>query len=410
MINWENVHDKRSFIDEAKDVLPTIEIDSLTNYGASLLNRDRDGFAKRVIFGGVERGRISSQCIKYAIRQAKSDTDTWYTKTFDVLVGKSIRAKAANASDDYINHARALTLKLLSAGKDISCKASTGDADAIADVILSVYDVNAPIVDAEWGIGDASDVKKVTKIPEVSALLKRDMLTRLNSSEVAMFGRMSTSDILRTVDGAVSMSHAFTTHEYNGDVDTVAAVDELKKFGFGNTGNDRGSSGIWDADINAGCFYQYCNISTMIYALNMLDGMDFNDKAALKRRFATMARDVVEFIKLYLLTAPVAMQTSKASFPGPSVVYIRAGIRPMNHSYENAFARPVYSNGEQDVVSLSARRLTDYINNDKFFDNDYERRYWITDNNYDAPNGATRDLNLSSVLKELEGYIDGVCD
>ena len=47
MINWDLVVDKKSFIEQAQDVLPTIEIDSLTNYGASLLNRDRDGFAKK---------------------------------------------------------------------------------------------------------------------------------------------------------------------------------------------------------------------------------------------------------------------------------------------------------------------------------------------------------------------------
>lgn len=86
MINWDLVTDKKSFIEQAKDVLPTIEIDSLTNYGASLLNRDRDGFAKRVMFGGVERGRISSQSIKYAVRQAKYDKDTWYTVAFDRMV------------------------------------------------------------------------------------------------------------------------------------------------------------------------------------------------------------------------------------------------------------------------------------------------------------------------------------
>ena len=410
MINWENVTDKKSFIAEAKDVLPTIEIDSLTNYGASLLNRDRDGFAKRTVFGGVERGRISSQSIKYAVRQAKADRDTWYTKAFDILVADALREKEPSVSEQYVKNVRALTLSLLSTGKDHSFKVTKEDADAVADAIMGVYDINAEIVDAEWGLGDDEKaIKKLTKVPSILEALKSDALTRMNSSEVAMFGRMSTSDILRTVDGAVSMSHAFTTHEYNGDTDTFTAVDELKKFGFGGS-NDRGSSGIWDTDLNGGCYYQYCNISTMIYALNMLDGVDFNDKAALKRRFKTMARDVSEFIRLYLLTAPVAMQTSKASFPGPSVVYIRAGIRPMNHSYENAFAQPVYSNGENNVVSLSAKRLAKYIDDDKFFDNEYEKRYWITDNEYKAPKNTKSGMNLSEVLHDLEEYIDGVCD
>ena len=52
----------------------------------------------------------------------------------------------------------------------------------------------------------------------------------------------------------------------------------------------------------------------MIYALNMLDGMDFGNKEALKERMSTMAKNISEFIKLYLLTAPVAMQNSKSKF------------------------------------------------------------------------------------------------
>ena len=412
MINWDLVTDKKSFIEQAKDVLPTIEIDSLTNYGASLLNRDRDGFAKRVMFGGVERGRISSQSIKYAVRQAKYDKDTWYTVAFDRMVADALKKKNPELSEDYIEHAKSLTLRLLSSKKDHAFKVTMNDAESVAEAILQNFDPAKPIEEAEWGNGDAKKAKN-SKVDTVLKALEAESKNRLNSSEVAMFGRMSTSDILRSVDGAVAMSHAFTTHEYNGDVDTFTAVDELKAFGFGDQEadeNSRGAAGIWDVDLNAGCFYQYCNISTMIYALNMLDGMDFNDKEALKKRLDSMAKDVSEFIKLYLLTAPVAMQNSKASFPGPSVVYIRAAVRPANHSYENAFAKPVVSDGEKDVVQLSAKRLTEYIDGDVFFDNDYAKQYWLSDHHYTAPKGAQDDKNLKSVLAELEEYIHEACN
>ena len=104
------------------------------------------------------------------------------------------------------------------------------------------------------------------------------------------------------------------------------------------------------------------------------------------------------------------MQNSKASFPGPSVVYIRAAVRPANHSYENAFAKPVVSDGEKDVVELSAKRLTEYIDGDVFFDNDYAKQYWLSDHHYTAPKGAQDDKNLKSVLSDLEEYIHEACD
>jgi len=41
-----------------------LQIHVLTSYPATLLNRDDVGFAKRIPFGGANRLRISSQCLK----------------------------------------------------------------------------------------------------------------------------------------------------------------------------------------------------------------------------------------------------------------------------------------------------------------------------------------------------------
>jgi CRISPR system Cascade subunit CasC len=41
-----------------------LQIHTLTSYHASLLNRDDAGLAKRIPFGGAQRLRVSSQCLK----------------------------------------------------------------------------------------------------------------------------------------------------------------------------------------------------------------------------------------------------------------------------------------------------------------------------------------------------------
>src|SRR5690606_29435505 len=41
-----------------------LQVHTLTSYHATLLNRDDAGLAKRIRFGGEERLRISSQCLK----------------------------------------------------------------------------------------------------------------------------------------------------------------------------------------------------------------------------------------------------------------------------------------------------------------------------------------------------------
>ena len=50
-----------------------LQLHTLTSYPASLLNRDDVGFAKRIPFGGHERTRVSSQCLKRHWRTADDE-------------------------------------------------------------------------------------------------------------------------------------------------------------------------------------------------------------------------------------------------------------------------------------------------------------------------------------------------
>ena len=46
-----------------------IELHILQSFPVSCLNRDDVGAPKTAVFGGVNRARISSQCLKRAIRE-----------------------------------------------------------------------------------------------------------------------------------------------------------------------------------------------------------------------------------------------------------------------------------------------------------------------------------------------------
>ena len=60
-----------------------IEIHMLKNYPATNLNRDETGAPKTCFFGGAQRGRISSQCLKRS----------WRTSSlFDALKSKVVYA------------------------------------------------------------------------------------------------------------------------------------------------------------------------------------------------------------------------------------------------------------------------------------------------------------------------------
>ena len=54
-----------------------IQIHMLQNYAPSNLNRDDSGSPKSAVFGGHQRGRISSQCLKRSIRQSDTFADAF---------------------------------------------------------------------------------------------------------------------------------------------------------------------------------------------------------------------------------------------------------------------------------------------------------------------------------------------
>ena len=65
-----------------------VQIHTLTGYSATLLNRDDIGRAKRLPFGGCDRIRVSSQCLKRHWREAAG---AWSLQ--DLGSGKSLRSR-----------------------------------------------------------------------------------------------------------------------------------------------------------------------------------------------------------------------------------------------------------------------------------------------------------------------------
>jgi len=59
-----------------------VQIHTLRDYSTALPNRGQDGLAKRTIYGGIERQRISSQSFKAALRD-----NTSLVRTKDVASG-----------------------------------------------------------------------------------------------------------------------------------------------------------------------------------------------------------------------------------------------------------------------------------------------------------------------------------
>ena len=71
-----------------------INIHTLISHPSSMMNRDDSGLQKTAVFGGTVRSRISSQCLKRAIRQSDIYDD--------LIKDKSIRTRNYSELVNYL--------------------------------------------------------------------------------------------------------------------------------------------------------------------------------------------------------------------------------------------------------------------------------------------------------------------
>ena len=88
-----------------------IEIHMLKNYQPTNLNRDDTGSPKTCMFGGVQRARISSQCLKKSWRSSLVLKDSVGAGNISIRTRKlpeiiEEKLKEANISEEYINSAK----------------------------------------------------------------------------------------------------------------------------------------------------------------------------------------------------------------------------------------------------------------------------------------------------------------
>ena len=215
-----------------------IQIHTLTNYAASLLNRDDAGFAKRMPFGGAVRTRISSQCLKRhwrthdganSLAAIDAPTSVRSRVAFDRYIVQPLitdgidEAVARATAEKIVDVVFGSEAKQARASKKKERKASGADegvaAAASSKVVATsqVTVVGRPELDYLYGLALAAcregghDAAAVEK--KLDALLKaKDLKANLKALKpgsleaglgAALFGRMVTGDILARTDAAI---------------------------------------------------------------------------------------------------------------------------------------------------------------------------------------------------------------
>ncbi len=304
----------------------TVELHLLQSFPPSCVNRDGNNSPKDCTFGDVRRARISSQCLKRAIRQAESFAET---------VGEEIATRSKQMRD------KKLVPYLLS--KDLDQAEAEKAADAFR-VELAKNDKKANQTSVGLYFGDDELFSLLDAHREGDS--KWAEKGRRKSADVALFGRMLAEATDLNVDAAAQVAHAISTHRLSQEMDYWTAADDLKDT---SGGEDAGAGMLGTAEFNASTFYRYACVSLPILSGN-LNGDD---------------EMVKKTVQAFLLAAYDAIPTGKlnghAHFNPPffALAVVRTKGMPLNLA--NAFLDPVRAKGGKDVGTASAAALMDHL-------------------------------------------------
>ena len=358
-----------------------LQFHTLTGYAATLLNRDDIGRAKRLPFGGHDRIRVSSQCLKRHWREA---TGEWSLQ--ELGSGRSVRSRrvfseviAGRLHERGIEEAGILSVlkPLRSAVLGESIKAhQAAKASETPDGAspLDALETNQVIVlgepEIEFLTSLAEDLARENEgetAKAVKAYFKdkknKDNLKSLRLGaglDAAIFGRMVTSDLMARSDAAIHVAHSFTVHAEEAEPDYFSALDDLVA-----AKGELGSGHINTSELTSGLFYSYV----------VVDLQQLTDNLSGDRELA--AEVLKRLTHLISTVSPGAKLGATAPYACAELVLAEAGAR-QPRTLANAFMDAVPKRG---VQQKAAALMGDYLAR------------------YDAMYGAHEDRRLATMIE-----------
>ena len=350
-----------------------IEVHLLQSFPPANLNRDDTGQPKDCEFGGVRRGRISSQALKRRMR-----TSGVFERAFENQLGKRTKrahqevaarlaTPAYGAHSDETAHDLAVAVLDTMLGWDEAKKATkvlwfvgADELDRLAQITNEHAETISAAVHerrqlpalegkpskAEKAKHDAADKAVRDAASAVRDAFKKERGDYVRSVDVALFGRMLAEVPGMNIDAAAQVAHAISTHALDQDFDYYTAVDDL------NSDEQTGAGMVGTTGFNASCYYRYALVDVDQLARNMTDG------AEPSQADRQLAADAVEaFVEAAYTAIPTGKQNAFAAQTPPSLVM--ATVRTadgMPWSLANAFVDPVRANG-QGLVAGSVQKL-----------------------------------------------------
>ena len=320
-----------------------IELHMIQNFSPSNLNRDDLNNPKECQFGGVRRARISSQCIKQAIRntpvfaettKVEPGTRTRWTSRLLCKALTSPHRPEPEAQAVAVRFAEAFVQKMDSDEKartSIQVYISPEELQEVAETMERNWDiVKQPSGESDKLIADT-----------VKQLLAKFEVT--SAPDIALFGRMlAIKPTTKILEASCQIAHAISTHEVTMEMDFFTAVDHVAQ------GEETGAGMMGYTGYNSACFYRYSRLDWEQLVKNL--GED-------KER----AKCTVEgFLRASVAALPTGKQNSTAANNPPSFLLAVVWEKGMGWSLSNAFEKPVRRSHEGGLVAPSVAALDKY--------------------------------------------------
>jgi len=334
-----------------------IEIHVLQNFAPSNLNRDDTGAPKDAFFGGRRRARISSQCLKHAVRKyfkAKSEEDLFdaaaianRTKRLQEELVKLLAKKGRDEEESVqkIQLAlRAVNLVVKEDGKtEYLLFLGKREIETIATVIHDQWNtIVLPEASAE-----KSNKKKKKKAEDADSLpagLKKALEKAFDSGkavDIALFGRMLADMPEKNQNAACQVAHAISTHAVEREFDFYTAVDDLKPEDIA------GADMMGTVEFNSACFYRYAVVDYE----KLVDNLQNDNELALT--------GLRTFLEGFVVAEPTGKQNTFAAHNPPEFVLVSVREDGSPRNLANAFEVPVRVKGEESLTRKSVEMLAD---------------------------------------------------
>jgi CRISPR system Cascade subunit CasC len=335
-----------------------VEIHILQNFAPSNLNRDDTGAPKECMFGATRRARISSQCLKRAIRTRLRDAGlvpdddlAFRTKRVVDLLAKELQAmghaqkeaelvasSAIQSSELPADSRRPkLTAYLLFLGRE--------EVRRMAEICNAHWDVLLTAQGQASGARATREERKQRATSDVGRAIEEALKAGSRDGhravDLALFGRMVADMPEVGVDACCQVAHAISTHQVEVESDFYTAVDDIRPE------ETEGADMMGTVEFNSACYYRYANLNPDALSATL------GDRVRARHALGAWLHATIDAV-------PTGKQNSMAAWSRPSLVLtvLRDG-QPC--SLANAFVPPVrISSTQRDLIAASVASLDRY--------------------------------------------------